>query len=196
MIDRSQTIVLPNVSAVTIFADDLVAEGYYVLPQSPRLKSVDGQPTLQLLILGRREHGLFEASGGLFTCTTSLELTAIEQQTVTDALRSVLPKAKASLVQLMPISWTYGSVSLKADPVLALQGAPSLIAGNDCVFQAKLSQHDAKTLEKQWRREGYILNVSYKVGVLTRGPSEFMIEGTLRSAPSEVAQLIRRIDSP
>lgn len=179
-----------------IFADDGLFGGFYAMPKLPRIKTANGVSTLQLLVLGQRSHGLFEATSGLFSCTTTLELTATEKHTIEEGLRSVLPKATASLVQLMPISWTHGSVSLRADSILALQGAPSLIAGNDCVFQAKLSRHEAKELETQWRRDGYSLHVSYKVGVLARGASDFLIEGLIQSGPHHAAQLVRCIESP
>ncbi|HYG61366.1 MAG TPA: hypothetical protein VEL74_02190 [Thermoanaerobaculia bacterium] len=155
MLDPQARFTLPGLPGVLIFPDDHLAGGFYALPEVPRV-ALDGggAPQISLMLYGRKgAGGAFEATGGILSLTTTLELTPEEDEAIRSEMARRLaaqdPPVPGRPQKLSP-EWIDTEVTVHLIPGFDLKGKPSMTGGNLCSFQHKLTADQAKELQKAW----------------------------------------------
>ena len=187
MIDLARRFRFESVPGVLLYGDTNFPSGWYALPDRPRLaEDGKGRPALRLLLYGREDR-VFEATGGLVTCTLSLRVT-VQEKALLSAARG--PGAQVGLQML----WSKGQCELRLNDRIQLTGEPSLYGENDCVLQMSLNQVAARDLEKEFF-EG--LSRSWARYSLWGQPAEgeLCIQGKLDTGKHGLGPLISRIPS-
>lgn len=192
MLDPEGRFTLPGLPGVQIFPDDRMAAGFYAIPEAPRIAcDGGGTPQIGLMLYGRKgTGGAFEATGGLLSLTTTLELTPAEEETLRSALARRLaaqdPPVPGVPQRLSP-EWLDTEVTVHLIPGFDLQGKPSMTGGNLCTFQHKLTADQAKALQKAWRDGLQEASATYRASVRAapRGGSTFEMRSAARAMQDE-----------
>jgi hypothetical protein len=171
MLDPEGRFTLPELPGILIFPDDRLEQGFYAIPETPRV-AVDGGgvPQISLMLYGRKKGTDFETTGGLLALTTTLQLTPAEEETLRRAMARHLaerqppaPNAPAPAPQKLSPDWLDAEVLVRLLSGVELQGKPSMSGANVCSFQLKLTADQAKALQKAWKGGLDGASISYKL---------------------------------
>lgn len=199
MLTLNKAELAPRVSGVTIYRDDELDCGFYMLAGAPHILRVDGAPQMSLVIHGSGDGKAFKAAGGFFNCTTSLGVPHEIHQTAEETLRRNLTdqagEETANLRWLQP-DWRSGYAEVVLPTGMRLKSQPSLMGDNDCVFHGAISAVEAVELDERWRRGDGELSVSYELMASVRGAPQgvkFAFQGRVALSSKAYAVCVRRI---
>jgi hypothetical protein len=158
MLDVNARFTIPELPGLLIYPDDGQDAGFYAIRASPRVATDDdGVPQISLVLYGRKEGAALRIRGGLLALTTTLQLTADEENAVRRALPRLLAErasprrgAGAPAPQLLSADWLDGEVDARLTQDLTLSAKPSLIGANQATFNKNLGATDAERLRKAW----------------------------------------------
>jgi hypothetical protein len=192
MLDPEGRFNLPGLPGVLIFPDDRMPAGFYAIPETPRI-AIDsgGAPQINLMLYGRKgTGGAFEATGGLLSLTTTLELTPAEEETLRGAMARHLaqqdPPVEAPPQKLSP-EWLDAEVTVHLISGFDLKGKPSMTGANLCSFQQKLTAEQAKAFQRAWKDGLKEASASYRASVRAAplGGSSFEVRSSSRARQDE-----------
>lgn len=182
MIDLQQPVEVPGL-AVRVFRDHARARTVYLLPVAPGVaRGDDERPSLALAMYGRHVSGRFEANGAVLTMTTVLEVDrATDARARALIARRLAPDAaEAPPVEIAPIEWIDGTVTVTLSERVRLSGRPSLTAPNACAFNARLTRDAALDLAGAWRRGLPDGRIRYELRVRAIGEAgAIVVEGPI-----------------
>jgi hypothetical protein len=158
MLDPRQLVDLPVDVGCTVYADDRLPGGFYVVPTAPRIAiGEDGRPALQLTVYGHRQTTGFDPSGALLTMTTVLSLPAERRDRVVTLLRQRLQATWPAdsdgpppQPTLFTPEWVGATVEVRLTPGITVSGTPSLSGDNRCSLSANFDATQARTLDGAW----------------------------------------------
>lgn len=176
MLNPAGRFALPELPGVLLFPDDRLETGFYAIPEVPRIAVDDGgAPQISLMLYGRKKGTELEVTGGLLALTTTLQLTAAEEET----LRRAMPGKQ----RLSP-EWLEAEVKVRLLSGLELEGKPSMSGANACSFQLKLTADQAKDLQKAWKGGLRDAAASYRLAIRAapRAGSTFEMRSAAKAA--------------
>ena len=188
----------PSVAGLTIYRDDELDFGFYMMSEAPDVSRVDGAPQISLLIHGSRGGQGFRSDGGFFSCTTSLKIANETRLAAEEKLqRNLADQAggETAIVRWLRPDWRGGHAELLLPTGTQLTSQPSLTGDNDCVFHGGLSAVEAGELDERWRR-GDELSVSYDLIASVSGVQQgvnFAFHGRIVLSPEMHAACVRQI---
>lgn len=140
---------LPGLEGVRLFGDDASPQGFYAIPDAPRLAvGPDGRPEVSVAAYGRRADGVFKPTGGVLTLTAVLDLGDELRARIRKLLAARLEEAgvKEPQPQLLAPEWMEAQVEARLAEGVQLTAAPSLAGDNRVSFNAKLTAPEVEAL--------------------------------------------------
>jgi hypothetical protein len=184
MLDPQTAFTLSDLPGIVIYGDDRERQGFYALPQAPRVATDDaGGAQIDLTLYGKRQPSGFVPTGGLFSVTTTLALTTDEDRQLRALLAKRLAKADPEaetppLPQLLAPEWLTSAAEVRLIGELTLTGQPSMAGANQCSFSINLRAADAKALWKAWEGGLSESRITYRVQLRAAPPSGIAVEYT------------------
>lgn len=171
MLAEQPSFTLPGVPGVRVYPDHADRTRFYAVPESPRItRDEQGRPALSLLLFGRGSGPNLKVLGGQVLLTLTLALTDAERQALTAALAEPLNRKRPRDAPPVPVTllspeWLEGQVTAQLLPGLVLHGQPSLLAANECVLSAHLTEAEATDLRRAWQQGLPEAHLTYDVTV-------------------------------
>jgi hypothetical protein len=198
MVNLDAELAPPPVDGVRAFPDDVRPGTFYLVPVAPAIARDDaGRPELSFIVYGRKGADGFRGEGGILTLTTMLQVSRAQhdaaREAISERLASETGSGQSPSIEISPIDWVGGRVTVSLAEGVRLEGRPSLSGANNCALSANLKEPGAGALAQAWKDGLPDARIRYDMRIRTAGSADgspLIVHGALGVKRDELPGIV------